>query len=64
MKQVFLSRGTTHQIVQIPAALAVRGKYLKILDEDGWHVDAVYSLGATLATADGRNLRWRFGSLA
>jgi hypothetical protein len=64
MKQVFLSRGSTHQVVCVPAQFAIRGAYLRILDEDGWRVDEVYSVGASLATSDRRNLRGLFGSLA
>lgn len=63
MKQVHLSRGTRHQIVQIPAQFAVKGRYLRILDENGWRVDEVYSVGATLSTSDGRGFRGMFGSL-
>ena len=64
MKQVTLSRSTARQVVQIPAEFAVRGKYLRILDQDGWRVDEVYSVGASLATRDGWSLRGLFGSLA
>lgn len=64
MKQVTLSRGTTRQVVQIPSEFAVRGGYLRILDQNGWRVDEVYSVGASLVTSNGRSLRGLFGSLA
>lgn len=41
MRQCVLRKANRYQVAWIPARFAVRGKYLKILDEDGWHVEAV-----------------------
>ena len=38
-----LQRGNRFKVAWIPAHFAVRGKYLKLLDEDGWKVLTVWA---------------------
>jgi hypothetical protein len=39
--QCRLHRGATQQVAWIPSAFAVRGKYIRIKDVDGWRVVSV-----------------------
>lgn len=38
MRQCVLNRGARWQIAWIPSQFAVVGKYLRLLDENGWRV--------------------------
>ena len=38
-----LQRGNRFKVAWIPAHFAVRGKYLKLIDEDGWKVLTVWA---------------------
>ncbi len=62
-RQCSLSKGTAQQVAFIPAEFARAGKYLRIGDENGWHVDAVYSVASGVLVSDGRGCRELFGSL-
>ena len=42
-KQCELSKGSRKQIVWIPEQFALLHKYLKILDENGWKVNKIFS---------------------
>ncbi len=41
-RQCQLSKGTTKEVAWIRERFAKVGKYLRIKDSDGWHVDAAY----------------------
>lgn len=42
-KQCLLVRSTAEQVAWIPEHLAKLGKYLRIQEQNGWRVAAVYS---------------------
>lgn len=44
MKQCILSRGNRRTVAWLPVQFAVRGKYLRLQESDGWRVDTVFSL--------------------
>ena len=63
-RQCELRRGTTEQIVWIPEQFAAAGRWIRINDEDGWNVTAVFSRSNGVRLfADGRSQRGLFGSL-
>jgi hypothetical protein len=41
MRQCILNKNNRWQTAWIPKQFAVKGKYLRILDEDGWQVKSV-----------------------
>ena len=41
-RQVELEKCSTKQVAWIPAMLAVRGKFLRIGEDNGWRVNRVY----------------------
>lgn len=63
MKQCTLSRGTAQQTVWLPAQFAVKGRYLRIQDVNGWCVDAVYGAAPLLLTGNGRGFHQLFESI-
>lgn len=63
-RQCELKRDNTVQVVWLPEQFARRGAWLKLQDEDGWHVEDVYARSAGHGLfADGRDQRGLFGSL-
>jgi hypothetical protein len=63
-RQCSLRRGTTRQVAWVPAEFARAGRYLRIRDEDGWLVEAVWGRGkGESLTSDGRGYQQYFGSL-
>ena len=63
-RQCDLRRGNRGQMAWIPSALAKKGRFLKILGEDGWKIMAVYGISnGDYLTIDGRDYRGEFGSL-
>ena len=44
MKQCRLVRGSKVQIAWLPAKFAVAGKYVRLFDVDGWHIEKVWPL--------------------
>ena len=41
-KQCLVQRGPSLMIVTLPAKYVIKGKFLKIMDSDGWQVKEVY----------------------
>ena len=64
MKQVLLSRASSRQVVWIPAKFAVKGKYLRIVDQNGWKVEETYAASPFLSTSGQRGLHHLFGSIS
>lgn len=62
-KQCRLRKGITEQIVYVPIALARLGGWLRILNEDGWHIESVAERATDKVVSDGRDQHGLFGSL-
>ncbi len=44
MKQCLLTRGKVCQVAWLPVKFAIQGKYVRLLDVDGWKVEKVYPM--------------------
>jgi hypothetical protein len=53
VRQCVLRKGNLEKIAWIPARFAVQGKFLRLLDDDGWQVELVGTYQESVETPHG-----------